>query len=198
MNFEHALEAMRHGNKVRRKDYPDTLYFIDDGFIKVFDRATEESIIVDLLRCATVLADDWEIYEEPQKEPEMTVGHAIEVLESVRKSYRYIPDIDGVIHFAIEAIEKQNQQELVFDHENLFKKELEKLQEKLKECKLEVNPEKKCECERNCSHTGTDNNLQEEMEQALSRKFFELADTTTDSLTVSNMIEIYRLLFEVK
>lgn len=145
MNFEHALEAMRHGNKARRKDFPGTLYFIDDGFIKVFDRATEESIIVDIFSYATVLADDWEIYEEPLKEPEMMAEHAIESLES------------------------------------------------------DTEPEHKCNaCHCNCSHTGKNSDLQVKMEQALSRKFFELADTTTDSLAVSNMIEIYRLLFEVK
>lgn len=145
MNFEHALEAMRQGKKVRRKDCPDTLYFIDDGFIEVFDRETEESIIVDLFRCATVLADDWEIYEEQLKKPEMTAEHAIENLESDTES------------------------------------------------------EHKCNaCHCNCSHTGKNSDLQVKMEQALSRKFFELADTTTDSLAVSNMIGIYRLLFEVK
>lgn len=53
-------------------------------------------------------------------------------------------------------------------------------------------------CDGNCSHTGKNSDLKVKMEQALSRKFFELADTTTDSLAVSNMIEIYRLLFEVK
>lgn len=111
MNFEKALEAMRHGNKVRRKDYPGTLYFIDDGFIKVFDRATEESIIVDLFSYATVLADDWEIYEEPQKEPEMTAGHAIEVLETIRRACKLIPDVDEVIDFSVEVIDKQNQAE---------------------------------------------------------------------------------------
>lgn len=119
MNFEHALEAMRHGNKVRRKGYPDTLYFIDDGFIKVFDRATEESIIVDFFdffRCATaladeVLADDWEIYEEQLKKPEMTAGHAIEVLETIRRACKLIPDVDEVIDFSVEVIGKQNQTE---------------------------------------------------------------------------------------
>jgi hypothetical protein len=66
----------------------------------------------------------------------------------------------------------------------------------LKEGK-EMADQKKCEC--NCERKhGADTNMQVKMEQELSRKFFELADTTTDSLAVSNMIEIYRLLFEVK
>lgn len=145
MNFEHALEAMRHGNKVRMKDFPNTLYFIDDGFIKIFDRVNEESNIVPDISYATVLAGDWEIYEEPQKEPEMTAEHAIENLER------------------------------------------------------DTEQEHKCNaCHCNCSHTGKNSDLQVKMEQALSRKFFDIADTTTDSLAVSNMIEIYRLLFEVE
>lgn len=190
MNFEHALEAMRQGKKVRRMSWNDGSYIC---FNSAGDIVDEKGWLFLLLEIAK--SGGWEIYEEPQKEPEMTVGHAIEVLESVRKSYRYIPDIDGVIHFAIEAIEKQNQQELVFDHENLSKKELEKLQEKLKECKLEVNPEKKCECERNCSHTCTDTNLQEEMKQALSRKFFELEEFTAEESTVNSMLNIYNSIF---
>jgi hypothetical protein len=142
MTFEKALEAMRHGNKVRRKDFPDTLYFIDDGFIKVFDRATEESIIVDLFSYATVLADDWEIYEEPQKEPEMTAEHAIENLER------------------------------------------------------DTEPEHKCNaCHCNCSHTGTDTNLQEEMKHALSRKFFGLEKSSDDESTVNSMLNIYNSIF---
>lgn len=142
MNFEHALEAMRQGKKVRRKDCPDTLYFIDDGFIKVFDRETEESIIVDLFRCATALADDWEIYEEPQKEPEMTAEHAIENL------------------------------------------------------KRDTEPEHKCNaCHCNCSHTGADSDLQEKMKRTLKSKFFELAESTSESFDVNIMLDIYRLFY---
>lgn len=111
MTFEKALEAMKQGKKVRMKSFPGTLYFIDDGFIKVFDRATEESIIVDLFSYVTVLADDWEIYEEPQKEPEMTAEHAIEVLETIRRACKLIPDVDEVINFSVEVIDKQNQTE---------------------------------------------------------------------------------------
>lgn len=157
------------------------------------------------LICDDVFADDWEIYEESlkesQKEHEMTVGHAIEVLESVRKSCRYFPDIDGVINFAIEAIEKQNQQELFFDPKNLSQKELEEWQKNLKAHKLEVlevKSEKKCECECKCNHTVEDADLQEKMKQTLKDKFFELDRIEKDSLAVSNMLDIYRLLFEVQ
>lgn len=195
MNFEHALEAMRHGNKVRRKDCPDTLYFIDNGFIKVFDRATEESIIVDLFSYATVLADDWEIYEEPQKGHEMAAEHSIEVLETIRRACKLIPDVDEVIDFAIKTLENQNQQVLVFDPENLSQKELEKVQEKLKECKFEVKPEKKCECECKCNHTVEDADLQEKMKQVLSRKFFEIEKYSDDESTVNSMLNIYNSIF---
>lgn len=135
MNFEHALEAMRQGKKVRRMSWNDGSYIC---FNSAGDIVVENG-------CLFPLFLDWEIYEEPQKEPEMTAGHAIERLER------------------------------------------------------DTEPEHKCNaCHCNCSHTGKNSDLQVEMEQALSRKFFELVDTTTDSLAVSNMIEIYKLLFEVK
>lgn len=74
-----------------------------------------------------------------------------------------------------------------------------KIKDAIENLEENTEPEHKCNaCHCNCSHTGKNSDLQVKMEQALSRKFFELADTTTDSLAVSNMIEIYRLLFEVK
>lgn len=140
MNFEHALEAMRHGKKARRMSWNDGSYIC---FNSAGDIVDENGWLFLLLEIAK--SGGWEIYEEPQKEPEMTAEHAIESLER------------------------------------------------------DTEPEHKCNaCHCNCSHTGKNSDLQVEMEQALSRKFFELVDTTTDSLAVSNMIEIYRLLFEVK
>lgn len=142
MNFEHALEAMRQGKKVQMKSCPITLYFIDDGFIKIFDRLNGKSITVPFLSYAAILADDWEIHGEPLKEPEMTAEHAIENLES------------------------------------------------------DTEPEHKCNaCHCNCSHTGADSDLQEKMKRTLKSKFFELAESTTESSAVNIMLDIYRLFY---
>lgn len=63
--------------------------------------------------------------------------------------------------------------------------------------------EHKCNaCHCNCSHTGTDTNLreemkqlQEEMKQALSRKFFELEEYSAEERTVNIMLNIYNSIF---
>lgn len=159
------------------------------------------------------------------KEPEMTAEHAIEILKSARKSYMYIPDIDGAIDFAIEAIEKQNQFEVADDlnsdnesvnieHEqkkynnlirNLhilldFYKDNDfcrpKIKNVIERLEMDTEPEHKCNaCHCNCSHTGTDTNLQEGMKQALSRKFFELEECSADESTVNSMLSIYNSIF---
>lgn len=60
----------------------------------------------------------------------------------------------------------------------------------------DTEPEHKCNaCHCNCSHTGTDTNLQEEMKQALSRKFFELEECSADESTVNSMLNIYNSIF---
>ena len=138
MNFEKALEAMKQGKKVKRMSW-------DDGSYICFNSAGE---IVDengwllLLLLEIAKSGSWEIYEEPQKEPEMTAEHAIENLER------------------------------------------------------DTEPEHKCNaCHCNCSHTGADTNLREEMKQALSRKFFELEKYSDEESTVNSMLNIYNSIF---
>lgn len=129
MNFGHALEAMKQGKKVHRKAWRDTEIYLS-------------STTLFTMICDDVFADDWEIYEEQLKEPEMTAEHAIENLER------------------------------------------------------DTEPEHKCNaCHCNCSHTGTDTNLQEEMKQALSRKFFEFEKYSDDESTVNSMLNIYNSIF---
>lgn len=111
MNFEHALEAMTQGKKVNRKVWTDMVYYLEDKCIKSFNKVNKELDAIAFLSTETILANDWEIYEEPQKETEMTAWHAIEVLETVRRACKLIPDIDEAIDFAIETIDKQNQPE---------------------------------------------------------------------------------------
>lgn len=215
MNYEETLKAMVQGKKVRRMSW-------NGGSYICFNSAGD---IVDENGCLFPLFLDWEIYEEPQKEPEMTAEHAIEVLKSVRNSYRFIPDIDEVIDFAIEAIERQNQFEpaddlnnddesvnveraqkkyndvieklhmlLDFYKDNAFCRQ--KIKNVIESLERDTEPEHKCNaCHCNCSHTGTDTNLQEEMKQALSRKFFELEEYSAEESYVNCMLDIYNSIF---
>lgn len=65
----------------------------------------------------------------------------------------------------------------------------------MKKCKIEVKSEKKCECECKYNHTVVDDDMQEEMKQALSRKFFELEKDSNDESTVNSMLNIYNSIF---
>lgn len=210
MNFEKALEAMKQGKKVRRMSWNDGSYIC---FNSAGDIVDENGCLFPLF-LGIAKSGGWEIYEEPQKEPEMTAEHAIEILKSARKSYRFLPGIDEAIDFAIEAIEKQNQFEaaddLNSDNESVnIEHDIEKYNNAIKnlhillafkdavEClERDTEPEHKCNaCHCNCSHTGTDTNLQEEMKQALSRKFFELEKYSDDESTVNSMLNIYSTIF---
>lgn len=67
MNFEKAFEAMKQGKKVYRTSWKNTemesIYFSKD--------------ILFTMSSADVFADDWEIYEEPQKEPQTKKNHVV-------------------------------------------------------------------------------------------------------------------------
>lgn len=208
MTFEKALEAMKQGKKITYEGSEFYYFMSGENEIRCINFVIGYETTVKFF-CSNILSDKWEICEEPKKETEMTAEKACKILDLILDyinvgEFEYIThcsfsEIAESVRMAIEALENQNQTKLFFDVGNISEKELEELKKNFKECKLEVNPEKKCECK--CNHTVEDADLQVEMKQALSRTFFELfehADTTTDSLAVSNMIEIYRLLFEVK
>ena len=127
-----------------------------------------------------IYADDWEIYEEePKQETEMTA----------EKSAALICTVANTIS------NHRNEFEKIYDYYHL-ENALEALYYAVKVLEDQNQPEKKCECK--CSQeTSCNENLQEEMRQALSRKFFELERIEEDSLAVSNMLDVYRLLFEV-
>lgn len=197
MNFEHALEAMRQGKKVRRMSWNDGSYIC---FNSAGDIVVENG-------CLFPLFLDWEIYEEPQKEPEMTNETAITLLKRAiavvaesgvkRIGCCTSENIIKAIQFAIRSLENQNQTKLFFDVGNISEKELEELQRNLKECKIEVMPEKKCECKYN--HTVVDDDMQELMKQALVRKFFELEKEdflhNETQAAIYTMFEIYKILY---
>lgn len=106
MNFEKALEAMRQGKKVRRKAWRDTEIYLS-------------STTLFTMICDDVFADDWEIYEEPKKEPEMTAEKASKILDLILDyinvgEFEYIThcsfsEIAESVRLAIETLENQNQ-----------------------------------------------------------------------------------------
>lgn len=86
MTFENALEAMKQGKKVRRKNFSNNkIYlFIKDG--KMLMHNPEFMIAIrrpSMFDTISILADDWEIYEEPLKEPEMTSEKVRQILNDV-------------------------------------------------------------------------------------------------------------------
>lgn len=168
MTFEKALEAMKQGKSVTCKG--SGAHYILSVFDDYIVGIDNDYRIKDaVFRSSWLLGDDWEIYEESLKESQKE--HEMTVEHDIEKYNNAIRNLYILLAFkdAVECLERDTEPEHKWNA---------------------------CDC--NCSHTGTDTNLQEEMKHALSRTFFELADTTTDSLAVSNMIEIYRLLFEVR
>lgn len=66
MRFEEALAAMREGKKVRRKSWRESGFmYIKNGIISDDSGFND----LDAVGVENVLADDWEIYEEPKWEP---------------------------------------------------------------------------------------------------------------------------------
>lgn len=176
MTFEKALEAMKQGKSVIYKG--SELHYIlsvfDDYIVGIVnDYRIEDAAF----RSSWVLGDGWEIYEESleesQKEHEMTVEHAIEKYNNVIRSLHIL---------------------LTFYKDNDFYRP--KIKDAIEALERDSEPEHKCNaCHCNCSHTGTDTNLQEEMKQALSRKFFELEKYSDDESTVNCMLNIYSSIF---
>lgn len=81
-------------------------------------------------------------------------------------------------------------------HEESLKEPEMTAEHAIENLKMDTEPERKCNaCHCNCSHTGTNTNLQEEMKQALSRKFFELEEFTAEESTVNSMLNIYNSIF---
>lgn len=71
-----------------------------------------------------------------------------------------------------------------------------KIKDAIERLEEDTEPEHKCNaCHCNCSHTGTDSDLQEKMKRTLKSKFFELAESTTESFAVNIMLDIYRLFY---
>lgn len=112
MNFEKALEAMKQGKSVIYKGN-ESHYILSEfhDYIVEIDNDYHIGNVDVAFRSSWLLGDGWEIYEEPLKEPEMTAEHAIEVLETIRRACKLIPDVDEVIDFSVEVIDKQNQAE---------------------------------------------------------------------------------------
>lgn len=184
MTFEHALEAMKQGKKAGRKAWADwdkskMIFLKGNYFYWVGEEDIGVALTLDFLE-----ADDWEIYEEPQKEPETAAEKVRQILEDV------FSDID----FADEPTRNAWKQ-LIGTAETSGKlepkntvssEELQALKNSLRNLPVTISGH---------LHTGKNSNLQEEMKQALSRKFFELEKYSDDESTVNSMLNIYNSIF---
>lgn len=77
MTFSEALEAMKQGYKVRKKDWIDGTYIsmiIHPSCTKIINHYGSEVVSLPML---TILATDWEIYNEPKPEPQFEIGELV-------------------------------------------------------------------------------------------------------------------------
>lgn len=76
MTFSEALEAMKQGCKVRRKEWEDGLYraMVFCSY-SIIENSNGENIIAE--SGANILATDWEIYNEPKPEPKFEIGELV-------------------------------------------------------------------------------------------------------------------------
>lgn len=77
MTFSEALEAMKRGYKVRRKDWEDGLYrtMISHPSCTEIINHYGSKITSELM--SNILATDWEIYNEPKPEPQFEIGELV-------------------------------------------------------------------------------------------------------------------------
>lgn len=209
MTFEKALEAMKQGKTVKRNSNEKVEYFIrnDTGEITAFfyDRLSPFSRIA--LYSCELLADDWEICRESNKE-ENELSSSVKLLSDFAKSLQFdlgntamrtinsyqISDIVSALKTVLDYAKSTIKPAYLKNQED---KEPEMTAEHaIENLESDTEPEHKCNaCHCNCSHTGTNTNLQEEMKQALSRKFFELEEFTAEGSTVNSMLNIYNSIF---
>lgn len=76
MTFSEALEAMKQGYKVRRKDWEDGLYRVMAfNSFTIIENSNGENIIAEYV--SNILATDWGIYNEPKPEPQFEIGELV-------------------------------------------------------------------------------------------------------------------------
>lgn len=109
LTFPEAVEALKQGKCVRHESWED------------------DECINSLTSCVTVgdcISGKWEIYEEPQEEPEMKTETVIRLLQEIKTTierheekfekifaYFNVSDAIKALDFAIESLENQNQTE---------------------------------------------------------------------------------------
>lgn len=209
MNFEKALEAMKQGKTVKRNSNEKVEYFIrnDTGEITAFfyDRLNPFSRIA--LYSCELLADDWEICRESNKE-ENELSSSVKLLSDFAKSLQFdlgntamrtinsyqISDIVSALKTVLDYAKSTIKLAYLKNQED---KETEMTAEHaIENLERDTEPEHKCNaCHCNCSHTGADSDLQEKMKRTLKSKFFELAESTSESFAVNIMLDIYRLFY---
>lgn len=92
MTFSEAIEAMKQGYKVRRKDWEDGLYRVMAlNSSKRIENSDGENMISECV--VNILATDWEIYNEPKPEPQFEIGELVMMRDEI--SSKWFPE-----HFA--------------------------------------------------------------------------------------------------
>lgn len=78
MTFSEALEAMKQGYKVRRKEWYEKLNNLNDYIISKDEYfVNSNNNILATIKSDSILATDWEIYNEPKPEPQFEIGEIV-------------------------------------------------------------------------------------------------------------------------
>lgn len=77
MTFSEALEAMKQGHKVRQKKWSGNVYI---GIVK--NHFEKENGVVFTISSSHIFATDWEIYNEPDPEPQFEIGELVMMRDS--------------------------------------------------------------------------------------------------------------------
>lgn len=82
MTFSEAIEAMKQGYKVRRKDWEDGLYRVMAlNSSKRIENSDGENMISECV--FNILATDWEIYTEPKPELQFEIGELVMMRDDI-------------------------------------------------------------------------------------------------------------------
>lgn len=78
MTFSEALEAMKQGYKVRRKEWDNNAVAKDDYLCIIGNMLmNSDRQFFSVLKSEIILATDWEIYTEPKPEPQFEIGELV-------------------------------------------------------------------------------------------------------------------------
>lgn len=83
MTFSEALEAMKQGHKVNRKEWYNNAVTKDDYLCVIGNLLmNSDRRPFSALKSEIILATDWQIYTEPKPEPQFEIGELVMVRDS--------------------------------------------------------------------------------------------------------------------